>query len=81
MVTVSILENLRHALKYRGGWRGLWQHMYTVRMRTPYAVVVALRFFSRCIGSIGSVLRLSLGPVCLLSRNSCFLFVVVIIIF
>eukprot|EP00980_Cylindrotheca_fusiformis_P029955 scaffold24086_cov176-Cylindrotheca_fusiformis.AAC.5 len=25
----SIIENFRHSLKYRGGWKGLFDHMYT----------------------------------------------------
>lgn len=26
----GVIESVRHSLKYRGGWRGLFQHMYTV---------------------------------------------------
>jgi len=25
----GLIENFRHALKYRGGWKGLYNHMYT----------------------------------------------------
>ena len=26
----SVIQNFRHGLKYRGGWYGLLEHMYTV---------------------------------------------------
>lgn len=29
-MVVSIIQNVRLGLKYRGGWRGLLEHMYTV---------------------------------------------------
>jgi hypothetical protein len=27
----SVVSNFRQALKYRGGWKGLLEHMYSVR--------------------------------------------------
>jgi len=30
-MVVSIIQNLRTALKFRGGWKGLLENMYTVR--------------------------------------------------
>jgi hypothetical protein len=27
----GLIENFRYALQYRGGWRNLFKHMYTVR--------------------------------------------------
>jgi len=27
----SLVQNFRYALKYRGGWKGLFEHMYSVR--------------------------------------------------
>jgi hypothetical protein len=29
-MVVSIIQTFRNALKYRGGWRGLLEHMYAV---------------------------------------------------
>jgi hypothetical protein len=26
----GVIRSVQAALKYRGGWRGLWEHMYTV---------------------------------------------------
>ena len=30
-MVLSVIQNFSRALKYRGGWRGLLEHMYTVR--------------------------------------------------
>jgi hypothetical protein len=27
----TVIRNVQAALKYRGGWKGLFEHMYTVR--------------------------------------------------
>jgi len=27
----SVIQNFKQSLKYRGGWRNLLEHMYTVR--------------------------------------------------
>jgi hypothetical protein len=29
-MVLSVVKNFQQALKYRGGWRGLLEHMYTV---------------------------------------------------
>jgi hypothetical protein len=31
-MVLSVVRNFQHALKYRGGWRGLLEHMYTVSL-------------------------------------------------
>ena len=32
-MVLSVSQNVRQALKYRGGWKGLFEHMYAVSER------------------------------------------------
>jgi hypothetical protein len=38
----GVIQNVRFALKYRGGWRGLLEHMYTVGVNSG---ISSERFF------------------------------------
>ncbi|MGK3733458.1 MAG: hypothetical protein ACI8RD_000318 [Bacillariaceae sp.] len=44
-MVVGLVQNVRTALKYRGGWKGLFQLMYTVRIN--FVFIVFILFFLR----------------------------------
>jgi hypothetical protein len=40
----GVIESFRHSLKYRGGWRGLFRHMYSVSIKMVFAFFVLSQF-------------------------------------
>ena len=48
----SVVKNFQKALKYRGGWKGLLEHMYTVSLHAvdmEYTLLLYSRPFYFCI--------------------------------
>jgi hypothetical protein len=41
----GLIETFRHSLKYRGGWQGLFNHMYTVSSTAELCVLLQIPLF------------------------------------